>query len=246
MDKIILESVQIRATEIEKSYQDQFRKLQSDVYDKVQAFMAESINANSVVSPELQAQVAVYKPAMEAIVKALKDSGVLNAKQHEEPNEEYATVLNECISVINEQTEALSEQSTKIKDLQMRLKLHEQITQHLSGLNKSIVAEAIKKFQGEDIPEDQLVDKLVAFVKTHKPGAKAIQFESILGAIDEVDSILESRTTKNKCAPSKIISIPGLKNRVVNESVAVREPDEVSVSSEVDDFMDEFGHLMRR
>jgi len=225
---------------LEAQYREKFEGLREDLNSRLQSFIAESIIKNSFESPELKAQVEVYKPIVESMVRVLKESGILNAGKND-PTE----IPEEVVGIITEQTEVINNQSKKIKELKMRVKLHEMISNHLAGLNKDIIKEAITKFQGEsEMPDDELVKQLTQFVNTRKPSQKKVQFESIDSDIDEVDSILEGTTSnKGRFNPKKKISIPGLKKRIVNEAAEVVLPDDDIELGPADEFMRDFGHL---
>ncbi|MFA5404321.1 MAG: hypothetical protein WC358_05255 [Ignavibacteria bacterium] len=227
-------------TSLEAQYREKFEGLKSDLDRRLQSFIAESIMKNSFESPELKAQVEVYRPVVESMVRVLKESGILNAGKNE-----VAELPNEVVGIITEQTEVINNQSQKIKELKMRVKLHEMISNHLAGLNKDIIREAITKFQGEsEMPDEELVKQLTQFVNTRKPSQKKIQFESIDSDIDEVDAILEGTTSnKGEFRPKKKISIPGLKKRIVNEASEVVLPDDNQELGPADEFMRDFGHL---
>lgn len=225
---------------LEAQYREKFEGLREDLNSRLQSFIAESIIKNSFESPQLKAQVEVYKPIVESMVRVLKESGILNAGKNN-PTE----IPEEVVGIITEQTEVINNQSKKIKELKMRVKLHEMISNHLAGLNKDIIKEAITKFQGEsEMPDDELVKQLTQFVNTRKPSQKKVQFESIDSDIDEVDSILEGTTSnKGRFNPKKKISIPGLKKRIVNEAAEVVLPDDDVELGPADEFMRDFGHL---
>ena len=242
MDNIEKE-VQKRVSKIEDEYRSHFEALQEQVFTQTQAYLAEAIINNSKNSPELEAKVSTYEPIVEAIVKTLKDSGILN--QSENVN------INEAVTMIGELTEAVSEQTRKIKDLQKMLKIHELINQELNGLDKKIIKEAMKAFQGEDLEGDELSKKLIEFVSKRKPGSKPVQFESIESELDNVSAMLEGTVGKTKekstkFSPAKKIDIKGLSKRVVTESVGLNlndDDDSVEQSDEVKQFMKDFGHL---
>lgn len=225
---------------LEAQYREKFEGLREDLNSRLQSFIAESIIKNSFESPELKAQVEVYKPIVESMVRVLKENGILNAGKNESDE-----IPQEVVGIITEQTEVINNQSKKIKELKMRVKLHEMISSHLAGLNKDIIKEAITKFQGEsEMPDDELVKQLTQFVNTRKPSQKKIQFESIDSDIDEVDSILEGTTTnKGRFNPKKKISIPGLKKRIVSEAAEVVLPTDDIELNPADEFMRDFGHL---
>lgn len=228
---------------LESQYREKFEDLKEVMHSQMQEFLAESILNNSYESPELKAQVEIYKPIVESIIKSLKDSGILNTKKEKEE------IDPEIVGVITEQTEVINDQSKKIKELKMRIKLHEMISENLSGLNKDVIREAINKFQGEDdLSQDELLKQLTNYINTRKPNQKTVQFESIEHAIDEVDAILEGNSKENpanKFKPKKKINIPGLKKRIVTESTAIRLPDEED-NNELDparEFLRDFGHI---
>jgi hypothetical protein len=208
----------------------------------VKSFMAEAITNNSKNSPELEAKVSTLEPVVEAIVRTLKDSGILNESEN--------VSINEAVTMISELTEAVSEQTRKIKDLQKMLKIHELINQELNGMDKKIVQEALTHFQGEDLEGDELSKKLIEFVSKRKAGNKAIQFESINldEELDNVSTLLENKAPKAKDTsfrPSKKIDIKGIAKRVVTESVALNlnESDDADQPDEVKQFMRDFEHL---
>lgn len=240
MDNIEKE-VQKRVSKIEDEYRQHFESLQEQVFSQVQSYLAENISNNSKNSPELEAKVSTLEPVVEAIVRTLKDSGILN--QSENVN------INEAVSMISELTEAVSEQTRKIKDLQKMLKIHELINQELNGLDKKIVQEAIKAFQGEDIEGDELSKKLIEFVSKRKGGSKPIQFESIDNELNEVGAILEGTVgqTKEKSTkfnPSKKIDIKGISKRIVTESVSLNlNNEDEGQPDEVKEFLRDYGHL---
>lgn len=225
---------------LESQYREKFEGLRDELNTRLNNFIAESIIAKSFESPELKAQVEVYKPIVESMVRALKESGILNAGKNES-----SEIPSEVVGIITEQTEMINNQSKKIKELKMRVKLHEMISSNLAGLHKDIIREAISKFQGEsEMSDDELVKQLTNFVNTRKQTQKTVQFESIDSDIDEVESILEGTTNnKGKFKPSKNISIPGLKKRIVNEASEFRVPDEEVELGPADEFMRDFGHL---
>lgn len=229
--------------ELEAEYREKFETLKEDMNRQVQTFIAESIINNSFESPEMKAQLDVYKPIVESVVKALKESGILNAGKG------GTELPDEVVSVITEQTEMLNNQSNKIKELKMRMKLYEMITENLAGLDKEIIREAVTKFQGEDnLNEDELLKKLTSYISNRKPSSKTVQFEAINTDIDEVDAILEGTSGKSasgKFSPKKKINMPGIRPRVVTESVEVRMPDDEG-NVELDpasEFMRDFGHI---
>ena len=227
---------------LESQYREAFSGLKDTVFNQLATYLSEGIEAEPVISPELQAKVGIYQPIVESIVKALKDSGIINAGAGEGVTDEAV------VQVITEQTSALNQQSKKIKELQMRVKLHEMISENLSGLSKDIIREAVTKFQGEDdIPEDELLKKLTKFINTRKTTTKSIQFESINSDIDEVDNLLEGTSSKEKdpkvFKPKKKIDIKGLKKRVVMEAEAVNVEDDAIGLSPADEFMRDFGRL---
>lgn len=241
MDNIEKE-VQKRVSKIEDEYRSHFEALQEQVFTQTQAYLAEAIINNSKNSPELEAKVSTYEPIVEAIVRTLKDSGILN--QSENVN------INEAVTMIGELTEAVSEQTRKIKDLQKMLKIHELINQELNGLDKKIVQEALTHFQGEDLEGDELSKKLIEFVSKRKAGNKPVQFESIESELDNVSAILEGTVGKTKekstkFSPTKKIDIKGLSKRVVTESVGLNlnESDDADQPDEVKQFMRDFEHL---
>lgn len=225
---------------LESQYREKFEGLKDDLNTRLQSFIAEAVIQNSFESPELKAQVEVYRPIVESMVRVLKESGILNAGKNE-----VAEIPQEVVGIITEQTEVINNQSKKIKELKMRVKLHEMISGHLAGLNKDIIKEAITKFQGEsEMPDDELIKQLTQFVNTRKPTQKKVQFESINSDIDEVDAILEgTASNKGKFNPKTKISIPGLKKRIVNEAAEIVIPDDNVELGPADEFMRDFGHL---
>lgn len=241
MDNIEKE-VEKRVAKIEAEYRGHFETLQEQVFTQVKSFMAEAITNNSKNSPELEAKVSTLEPVVEAIVRTLKDSGILNESEN--------VSINEAVTMIGELTEAVSEQTRKIKDLQKMLKIHELINQELNGMDKKIVQEALTHFQGEDLEGDELSKKLIEFVSKRKAGNKAIQFESINldEELDNVSTLLENKAPKAKDTsfrPSKKIDIKGIAKRVVTESVALNlnESDDADQPDEVKQFMRDFEHL---
>lgn len=220
--------------EIEDIYRQKFDDLKDTMFGNFKNFIAESVISNQVESPELRAQVLVYKPIVEAVIKAIKDGGLLESA--------IPPVDPAVVGVLQEQTGLINDQSKKIKELKMRLKLHEMITNHLSGLNKDIVKDAITKFQGEDeMPEDELVKELTKFINGRKGSSKAIQFESVVDSdIDEVSAILEGNGSKTQFKPKTRIDIKGIAKRVVMESEAVNVYDDNDISP-ADEFLRDFG-----
>lgn len=229
---------------LEEQYREKFIQLKEDLTNQFNTYIAESIIDKSIESPSLKAEIAVYKPIVESIMTALKESGIIN-KGHQSTTEE---IDPEIVNVITEQTDVIKNQSHKIKELKMRLKLHEMISENLSGLNKDIIQAAITKFQGEDeMPEDQLIKELTHFINNRKAVSKTVQFESINDDIDEVSSILEGDSGKAKNGefkPKRKISIPGLKKRLVAEAAEVTLPeDEPTELDPASEFLRDFGHL---
>lgn len=229
---------------LEEQYREKFIQLKEDLTNQFNTYIAESIINKSIESPSLKAEIAVYKPIVESIMTALKESGIIN-KGHQSTTEE---IDPEIVNVITEQTDVIKNQSHKIKELKMRLKLHEMISENLSGLNKDIIQAAITKFQGEDeMPEDQLIKELTHFINNRKAVSKTVQFESINDDIDEVSSILEGDSGKAKNGefkPKRKISIPGLKKRLVAEAAEVTLPeDEPTELDPASEFLRDFGHL---
>lgn len=228
---------------LEAEYRDKFEELKESMHVQLQNFLAESILSRSFESPELKAQVNVYKPIVETMVSALKASGVLNASK---PNGEVDPTI---VKVITEQTDVINNQSRKIKELKMRVKLHEMISTNLAGLNKDIIREAVTKFQGDDgLSEEELLKELTKFINTRKPNQKTVQFESIDSDIDEVDSILEGSTSLGKAGkfkPKTNITIPGVKPRVVTESTSLVMPEDNDdlYSDPAKEFLRDFGHI---
>lgn len=225
---------------LEAQYREKFEGLKEELNGRLNSFIAESILSKSFESPELKAQVEVYKPIVESMVRALKESGILNSVKNES-----SEIPSEIVGIITEQTEMINNQSQKIKELKMRVKLHEIISSNLAGLSKDIIREAISKFQGEaEMSDEDLIKNLTNFVNTRKPEQKKVQFESIESDIDEVDAILEgSAGNKDKFRPKKAINIPGLKKRIVSEAAEFRVPDEEVELGPADEFMRDFGHL---
>lgn len=230
---------------LESQYREQFENLKVDLDSRLQSYLAEAVISNSFESPELRAQVEVYRPIVESVVRVLKESGILNSTSPKQESAGMDDIAPEIVGVITEQTEIINNQSKKIKELKMRVKLHEMITNNLSGLNKDIIKEAISKFQGEeDLSDDELVKQLTSFVNTRRANPKKVQFESLESDIDEVSAILEGNAHKEgKFSPKKNISIPGLKKRIVNEASEVRMPDENVELGPADEFLRDFGHL---
>ena len=229
---------------LEEQYREKFIQLKEDLTNQFNTYIAESIINKSIESPSLRAEIAVYKPIVESIMTALKESGIIN-KGHQSTTEE---IDPEIVNVITEQTDVIKNQSHKIKELKMRLKLHEMISENLSGLNKDIIQAAITKFQGEDeMPEDQLIKELTHFINNRKAVSKTVQFESINDDIDEVSSILEGDSGKAKNGefkPKRKISIPGLKKRLVAEAAEVTLPDDEPTELDpASEFLRDFGHL---
>jgi len=237
---VIQEAIQKRTEELEKEFRQQFEGLKDNLYSRLESYISESIVKTPKVDPELKAQVDTYKPIVEAIMKALKDNGVLNQSSHVESEVDPA-----IIEVITEQTSVINAQDKKLKELKMRVKLHEMITNNLSGLNKDIVKEAINKFQGaEELNEEDLLKELTNFVNKRKGGQKEVQFESIAYDLDEVDSILEGASKTKEFRPNKKIDIKGLKKRVVSEATGVNlDEDNPRDNGPADEFMRDFGHL---
>lgn len=228
---------------LEAQYRDKFEDLKETVNTQLQSFLSEAILERSYESPELKAQVGLYKPIVEAMVRALKDSGVLNAVS------EQTEIDPEIVGVITEQTEVINNQSRKIKELKMRVKLHEMISENLAGLNKDIIREAVTKFQGEDdVSDEDLLKELTKFINGRKPNQKTVQFESIDADIDEVSVILEGKAATKASStfrPKKNINIPGIKPRVVTEAVGLTIPDEDDnlESDPAKEFLRDFGHM---
>ena len=241
MDDNVEKQVATRVAKVEEEYRNHFNALQEQVFSQVKKYLSESIIENKNNPPELEAEVSTYRPVIETIVRTLKESGILNKSE--------SVNINEAVTIIEELTEAVSDQTRKIEDLKRMLKIHEMINKHMSGIDKTIINEAIKHFQGEDISDDELSDKLIEFVAKRKPGTKAVQFENISSELDDVDSILESKSDKSgksisdKFAPKKKIDIKGLKKRVVTESAGLHLKENDGPVDEVEEFMNEFGHI---
>lgn len=231
--------MKVSEVDLEAEYREKFENLKTELHSTLKSFLAESIVNNSYESPELKAQVSLYKPIVESIVKSLKENGILNSNQQNDED-----IPEEVVKVITEQTELINNQSKKIKELKMRVKLHEMISSNLSGLSKDIIREAINKFQGEDeMPEDELIKKLTKFVNTRKPNTKTIQFESV-ESIDSDINELEDIMKSDDFRPSKKINIPGIKPRTINEASGFNhsesQDDDLDPASQ---FMRDFGHL---
>ena len=238
MDDNVEKQIATRVAKVEEEYRNHFNTLQEQVFSQVKKYLSESIIANKNNPPELEAEVSTYRPVIETIVRTLKESGILNKSE--------SVNINEAVTIIEELTEAVSDQTRKIEDLKRMLKIHEMINKHMSGIDKTIINEAIKHFQGEDLNDDELSDKLIEFVAKRKPGTKAVQFENISSELDDVDSILESKSVKSisdKFSPKKKIDIKGLKKRVVTESAGLHLKENDGPVNEVEEFMNEFGHI---
>lgn len=235
IEEKIKKEISIRDSVRELEYKNKFEELKQEVFGRADKFILESISTTNKDIISTEAELSVYKPIISGILEVFKNNGIKNVMtENSSEVAEYTELLSEAVGKINE----LRSESERLKRM---YNIYKTITEHLSGLDKNIIEEAISKFKDKDLSEAKLEEELTRYILTHKGDSKKIQLESIADdrTILEIDSLLEGDIADFK--PKKDIKIKGLSTRkVLDEANSIPSVDDDDEANPAKDMLAEW------
>ena len=241
IQKLIDSEVSKRETVLESKYKEHFDGLKSEMFSTLKEYTNEALTQKvQLESLDNRCENTIYKPIVESILSLFNSNGIkvsLNESSDDEKSDlEEAKIL-------------LMEATHKIQEMRDMIKLHEMIQASLTGMNPSIIENALNRFKNDpkfqNMPKDDILKEVAKYVTemSKQDVSKRVQLESETidtSSIDGLNTILESKvesgnpfTTKFK--PANTFKVSAIKKTVLDEAYSISRPDTKKSKRDLDD-----------